>query len=246
MVLLELRAAVLRPIGNSLSSSEDEAKAKESRVEKGREWNIPDDIIIGPGSRHTDPQTLSFRDSSGSPVMKSLGWEGNDIYFLFFHYKHTNAYAIPARVDMQTLQMGHSQGWDRIKLPKRAKTGDKSLNKFIMRRLWLLRGCKQAKGWAQKKFSLMTNLKERQRSSGKLSWQPHRQVDITLPASKCFQCLFSESLEGPLGTDRTGYYYPHFTDEQADVWHCDIFRLWVWGWSSFHDLKPFPKPKFVF
>lgn len=170
-------------------------------------------------------------------------WEGNDIYCLFFHYKHTNAHAIPARVDMQTLQIGHSQGWDRIKLPKRAKTGDNQIPKQIHNEKALaFRRLQEAKGWAQKKFSLMTNLKERQRSSGKLSWQPHRQVDVTLPASKCFQCLFSKSLEGPLGIDRTGYYYPHFTDEQADVWHCDIFRLWVCGWSESHDLKPFQNP----
>lgn len=175
-------------------------------------------------------------------------WEGNDIYCLFFHYKH--------KCTRHSCQSGHADITNRdipkdeigIKTLKRAKTGDKSLNKFIMRRLWLLGGCKQAKGWAQKKFKhigLMTNLKERQRSSGKLSWQPHRQVDVTLPASKCFQCLFSKSLKVPC-IDRTDRLLSPFYRWASDVWHCDIFRLWVCGWSSFHDLKPFPKPKFVF
>ena len=62
IVHLEPRAAILRPTGNSLSSSKNEAKAKGSRVEKGREWDTPDNIIVGPRSCHTDPQTLSFLD----------------------------------------------------------------------------------------------------------------------------------------------------------------------------------------
>lgn len=139
IVILELGAVILRLLGKIWKFVWKWSQCQRQQSCRGRKWDrwfwwCP----LSPGSCTADPdsQLVDWDGCSGFTCDEEFCMRRKQ-YVFSFPIIHRQTHSVPGRTDIHTYKWGIQK--DKIKVPKRTKVSNSSLNKYIIRRLWNLR-----------------------------------------------------------------------------------------------------------